>query len=249
MQAGYSAPLSGVNEVPARLHVSNGGVQAASQRPSAPDGGGGGPRLQRIFTGHGRWDGVLQGACWRGPWRRKGAIDTDRTSHSPHLELVEACLVTFLSTKPTFSSHAACTAPRYSRTPFFYNRLIPRVGFFFPPLQCPTARLSLSTTKTSTRNLRKWHPQAPVCQPTILPTCPSSGRCCATTRSLTTHFLGRAAAECVSDEALIHLKTYKYSAVDKSPVSKYILGPWVRCKTPPPLSRDELKVFAQNNLH
>lgn len=34
-------------------------------------------------------------------------------------------------------------------------------------------------------------------------------------------------AECISDDALIHLKTYKYSAVDKSPVSKYILGPWV----------------------
>ncbi|PHH66247.1 hypothetical protein CDD81_7840 [Ophiocordyceps australis] len=35
-----------------------------------------------------------------------------------------------------------------------------------------------------------------------------------------------AAAECVSDEALVHLKSYKYSSVDKSPVSKYILGPW-----------------------
>lgn len=37
----------------------------------------------------------------------------------------------------------------------------------------------------------------------------------------------KAAAECVSDEALIHLKTYKYSAVDKSPVSNYILKPYV----------------------
>lgn len=37
---------------------------------------------------------------------------------------------------------------------------------------------------------------------------------------------GKAAAECISDEALIHLRSYKYSAVDKSPVSKYILGPW-----------------------
>lgn len=35
-------------------------------------------------------------------------------------------------------------------------------------------------------------------------------------------------AECISDDALIHLKSYKYSSVDKSPVSKYILGPWVR---------------------
>jgi len=35
-----------------------------------------------------------------------------------------------------------------------------------------------------------------------------------------------AVAECISDEALIHLRSYKYSAVDKSPVSKYILGPW-----------------------
>lgn len=40
--------------------------------------------------------------------------------------------------------------------------------------------------------------------------------------------LGKAAAECISDDALIHLKSYKYSSVDKSPVSKYILGPWVR---------------------
>ncbi|KAG9258258.1 CDP-alcohol phosphatidyltransferase-domain-containing protein [Emericellopsis atlantica] len=37
---------------------------------------------------------------------------------------------------------------------------------------------------------------------------------------------GKAVAECISDEALTHLKSYKYSAVDKSPVSKYILGPW-----------------------
>lgn len=36
----------------------------------------------------------------------------------------------------------------------------------------------------------------------------------------------KAIAECISDDALIHLKSYKYSAVDKSPVSKYILGPW-----------------------
>ncbi|KAH6853372.1 CDP-alcohol phosphatidyltransferase-domain-containing protein [Chaetomium sp. MPI-CAGE-AT-0009] len=35
-----------------------------------------------------------------------------------------------------------------------------------------------------------------------------------------------AAAECVSDDALIHLKSYKYSAVDKSPISHYILRPY-----------------------
>lgn len=40
----------------------------------------------------------------------------------------------------------------------------------------------------------------------------------------------KAAAECISDDALIHLKSYKYSSVDKSPVSKYILGPWVRLR-------------------
>ena len=38
--------------------------------------------------------------------------------------------------------------------------------------------------------------------------------------------LGKAAAECISDDALIHLRSYKDSSVDKSPVSKYILGPW-----------------------
>ncbi|KAF9875720.1 CDP-alcohol phosphatidyltransferase [Colletotrichum karsti] len=35
-----------------------------------------------------------------------------------------------------------------------------------------------------------------------------------------------AAAECISDDALIHLKSYKYSAVDKSPISNYILRPY-----------------------
>jgi len=35
-----------------------------------------------------------------------------------------------------------------------------------------------------------------------------------------------ALAECVSDDALIHLKSYKYSAVDKSPISHYILRPY-----------------------
>ncbi|KAH9892998.1 CDP-alcohol phosphatidyltransferase [Xylariomycetidae sp. FL2044] len=35
-----------------------------------------------------------------------------------------------------------------------------------------------------------------------------------------------AVAECISDDALIHLRSYKYSAVDKSPVSKYILRPY-----------------------
>ncbi|KAH7027619.1 CDP-alcohol phosphatidyltransferase [Microdochium trichocladiopsis] len=35
-----------------------------------------------------------------------------------------------------------------------------------------------------------------------------------------------AAAECISDDALIHLKSYQYSAVDKSPVSYYILRPY-----------------------
>ncbi|PMB71055.1 hypothetical protein BM221_003519 [Beauveria bassiana] len=42
----------------------------------------------------------------------------------------------------------------------------------------------------------------------------------------------KAQIECISDDALIHLKSYKYSSVDKSPVSKYILGPWVRFPAP-----------------
>lgn len=41
-----------------------------------------------------------------------------------------------------------------------------------------------------------------------------------------------AAAECVSDDALQHLKTYQYSAIDKSPVSYYILRPYV-CPSQP----------------
>lgn len=39
---------------------------------------------------------------------------------------------------------------------------------------------------------------------------------------------GTMAYECVSDEALAHLKTYKYSGVDKSYVSHYILRHYVR---------------------
>ncbi|KAM0562991.1 hypothetical protein ACHAPJ_001834 [Fusarium lateritium] len=33
-------------------------------------------------------------------------------------------------------------------------------------------------------------------------------------------------AECISDDALVHFKSYKYSSVDLSPVSKYVLGPF-----------------------
>ncbi len=40
--------------------------------------------------------------------------------------------------------------------------------------------------------------------------------------------LGKAAAECVSEEALVHLKSYKYSSVDKSLISHYILRHYVR---------------------
>lgn len=40
--------------------------------------------------------------------------------------------------------------------------------------------------------------------------------------------LGTAAAECVSEEALVHLKSYKYSSVDKSLISHYILRHYVR---------------------
>jgi len=40
---------------------------------------------------------------------------------------------------------------------------------------------------------------------------------------------GTAVHECVSDEALSHLKTYQYSSVDKSYISRYILKHYVRC--------------------
>jgi len=39
---------------------------------------------------------------------------------------------------------------------------------------------------------------------------------------------GKAAAECVSEEALSHLKEYKYSSIDKSFISRYILKHYVR---------------------
>ena len=40
--------------------------------------------------------------------------------------------------------------------------------------------------------------------------------------------LDTAAHECVSEDALIHLKSYKYSSVDKSLISKYILRHYMR---------------------
>lgn len=46
-----------------------------------------------------------------------------------------------------------------------------------------------------------------------------------------------AAAECLSEDALVHLKSYKYSSVDKSWISNNILRHYVRCPsypTPPP---------------
>ena len=48
--------------------------------------------------------------------------------------------------------------------------------------------------------------------------------------------LGAAVHECVSEEALIHLKSYKYSSVDKSLISKYILQYYVRRSNPPPIN-------------
>ncbi|KAJ8613696.1 hypothetical protein MRB53_036838 [Persea americana] len=49
-----------------------------------------------------------------------------------------------------------------------------------------------------------------------------------------------AIAECVSDEALIHLKSYKYSSVDKSYISRYILKHYVR----PPAKQGRLRLTA-----
>jgi len=38
--------------------------------------------------------------------------------------------------------------------------------------------------------------------------------------------------ECVSEDALQHLRTYKYSSVDKSFISRYILKHYVRTLHP-----------------
>jgi hypothetical protein len=45
-----------------------------------------------------------------------------------------------------------------------------------------------------------------------------------------------AAHECVSEEALQHLRSYKYSSVDKSFISRYILKHYVRVLSLPPPS-------------
>lgn len=48
-----------------------------------------------------------------------------------------------------------------------------------------------------------------------------------------TRMIGKAQRECVSDDALKHFRTYKYSSVDKSPISQHILRHYVRppCKS------------------
>lgn len=40
--------------------------------------------------------------------------------------------------------------------------------------------------------------------------------------------IGTLAHQSVSDEALSHLKSYKYSSVDQSPLSNYVLRHYVR---------------------
>jgi hypothetical protein len=48
-----------------------------------------------------------------------------------------------------------------------------------------------------------------------------------------TRMIGKAQRECVSDDALKHFRTYKYSSVDKSPISQHILRHYVRCSNSP----------------
>lgn len=43
-----------------------------------------------------------------------------------------------------------------------------------------------------------------------------------------TDSIGKAQKECVSDDALKHFRTYKYSSVDKSPISQHVLKHYVR---------------------
>ena len=50
--------------------------------------------------------------------------------------------------------------------------------------------------------------------------------------------------ECVSDDALQHLKSYKYSSVDKSFISRYILKHYVR-----PLSRMHMRMHMHSHAH
>lgn len=38
--------------------------------------------------------------------------------------------------------------------------------------------------------------------------------------------------DCISEEALIHLKSYKYSSVDKSLISRYVLQHYVLSPSP-----------------
>lgn len=40
--------------------------------------------------------------------------------------------------------------------------------------------------------------------------------------------IGNAQKECVSEDALKHFRTYKYSSVDKSPISQHVLKHYVR---------------------
>lgn len=46
--------------------------------------------------------------------------------------------------------------------------------------------------------------------------------------SYLTRMIGNAQKECVSEDALKHFRTYKYSSVDKSPISQHVLKHYVR---------------------
>jgi hypothetical protein len=56
-------------------------------------------------------------------------------------------------------------------------------------------------------------------------------------------YLEEAAHECVSEDALVHLKSYKYSSVDKSFISNYILKHYV-CRT----TFKPLGIFTEKNI-
>ena len=115
--------------------------------------------------------------------------------------------LTFLSIYPAFSRHvrSASRSNNFSIRPsdLLVVKTAPSDSLLPSPVSTPTNPMSPSKRKCLLLNCTKDHLLTSVRR------------------------TGEAAHECVSEEALIHLKSYKYSSVDKSFISNYILKHYV----------------------
>lgn len=127
-------------------------------------------------------------------------LDKPPPAASPRNRL---CIMSGNETLPLFHENGGSSSSAQGTT----ENMVPNSSTSLP-FPCAVFALAVAQIRSRQATLRTW--------------------AVATEKKILTSSTGRAAHECISDDALIHLKSYKYSSVDKSPVSKYILGPWVR---------------------